>query len=287
MPTTRYAPSPTGFLHLGHVVHLLYVWGVARSLDARVLLRMEDHDASRCRPEYETSILEDLSWLGFKADNELTPSFRQSDSEVEYERALALLRRKAHVYACDCTRAEIAQRSPVNADGERPYDGRCRRRRLPLDAGALRVEMPETAETFLDGFLGPQLQQPASQSGDLLIRDRSGQWTYQFAVVVDDLRHGVDVVVRGEDLLASTGRQLALARLLGATAAPRYFHHPLIVDDAGVKLSKRTAAGPIRDKRLAGAAPEQVIGEAAHRVGLADVNGPLPLEAALELVGRL
>ncbi len=283
MPTTRYAPSPTGRLHLGHVAHLLYVWGVAQARGAHVLLRMEDHDSSRSRPEFERSILEDLDWLGFAPANELTAEFRQSDSHAAYDAALERLRARARVYACDCTRAAIAARIEPNADGERPYDGHCRERALPLTNAALRVVSPQGVETFQDEFLGPQRQTPASQSGDLLIRDRAGQWTYQFAVVVDDLRHGVDLIVRGEDLLASTGRQLALARQLGSEQQPLYFHHPLILDDEGVKLSKRTAAGPIRERRIAGAEPADIIGEAARRVGLTDRSGPLALDEALSM----
>lgn len=287
LPTTRYAPSPTGLLHLGHVAHMLYVWGLARRLGATVLLRLEDHDRSRCRPEFEEGVVEDLDWLGFVPGNSLArPSpYRQSDCGERYEAALSRLTEAGLVYRCDCSRRSIAEHSPLGSGGERRYSGYCRDRGVPANRPhGLRVRMHPGVEIFEDGFMGPQTQDPAEQAGDLLIRDRAGNWTYQFAVVVDDLAHGVDVVIRGEDLLESTGRQLRLARLLGATRPPRHFHHPLILDEAGVKLSKKTAAGALADERRRGRTPEEILGEAAFRVGLAETAEPLGLDAALELV---
>ena len=188
-------------------------------------------------------------------------------------------------YRCDCSRKSIAARSPLGADGERRYSGYCRDRDVPEDRPhGLRIRLQPGAEAFHDGFLGPQSQDPSQQCGDLLIRDRAGDWTYQLAVVVDDMRHGVNLIVRGQDLLPSTGRQLRLARLLGRTEAPRFFHHPLIVDAAGVKLSKKTAAGALADERRRGRDPGDVLGEAAFRVGLAPSPAPLGLDAALDLV---
>src|SRR5688572_25417781 len=125
-PTTRFAPSPTGYLHLGHVVNAVYVWGIARAAGGRVVLRIEDHDRIRSRPEFEASILEDLDWLGFDADEGRDPILRQSDGPAAYEKALEALRASHHVYACDCSRKEIG--------GER-YPGRCRGRRSPRHRG--------------------------------------------------------------------------------------------------------------------------------------------------------
>lgn len=287
LPTTRYAPSPTGPLHLGHVAHMLYVWGLARRTGADVLLRLEDHDRSRCREEFEAGVVEDLAWLGFAYGNSLDrPSpFRQSDCAERYEAAFERLVKAGLVYRCDCSRKRIAEHSPLGSGGERRYSGYCRDRDVPANRPhGLRVRMEPGVEAFEDGFLGPQTQDPAEQAGDLLIRDRAGNWTYQFAVVVDDLAHGVDVVIRGEDLLESTGRQMRLARLLGATRPPRYFHHPLILDEAGVKLSKKTAAGALADERRGGRTAEEILGEAAFRVGLAETGQPLKLVDALELV---
>lgn len=287
MLTTRYAPSPTGPLHLGHVAHLLFVWGLAPSLDARVLLRIEDHDRTRCRPEFEAGIVEDLEWFGLRWDNRIDrPSpYRQSDCGPRYEVALAWLEAAGLVYRCDCSRKRIAEHSELGAGGERRYSGHCRDRKVPADRPhGLRVRLEPGVEAFEDGFLGRQRQDPAAQAGDLLIRDRAGNWTYQFCVVVDDLAHEIGLIIRGEDLLESTGRQIRLARLLGGKRIPRYFHHPLIVDSAGVKLSKKTAAGALAEDRNRGRSPEDLLGEAAFRVGLADSPEPMDLNSALERV---
>ena len=257
---TRYAPSPTGHLHLGHVVNAIYVWGLARAAGGRVLLRMEDHDRIRCRPEFESSILEDLAWLGFEPDEGLHPLVRQSDRGDEYRDALDRLRSAYHVYACECSRKHIA--------GER-YDGFCRDRRLTDASGrGLRVRIDEGVEAFDDLLLGAMTQEPARQCGDLLLRDRDGNWTYQFAVTVDDMMQGITDVIRGEDLVSSTGRQLWLRRMLGGEGRPRFAHHPLIRKPGGKKLSKSAADTGIRALRQSGLTSEEVIGRAAAAVGL-------------------
>ena len=258
---TRFNPSPTGYLHLGHVVNAVYVWGVAAAHGATVRLRIEDHDRIRSRPEYEAAIVEDMAWLGFTHGGP-DPALwtRQSDHSARYDAALARLRDVAHVYACDCSRKQLG--------GER-YAGRCRERGLAEAPGrGLRVVIDPGEETFDDLRLGPQRQTPASQCGDLLLRDRDGQWTYQFAVTVDDIEEEVDLVVRGEDLLASTGRQLRLGRLLGRNDPPLYFHHPLIVKPSGEKLSKSSGDTGVRELRAAGLTAAEVIGRAAAAAGL-------------------
>lgn len=247
-PLTRFAPSPTGYLHLGHVVNALYVWNVARALDGHVLLRIEDHDRLRSRAEYERALLEDLSWLGFVPD---AGPVRQRDEPHAYEEALARLAASHRVYACDCSRREIA--------AER-YGGRCRSRGLEWTKGrGLRVEIEPGVERFEDARLGPQEQTPTSQCGDLLLRDRDGFWTYQFAVTVDDMGQDIDLVIRGEDLLSSTGRQIRLARMLGRTQPPVYLHHELLMNPSGRKLSKSTRDSGVRELRAAGATPAEVL----------------------------
>jgi glutamyl/glutaminyl-tRNA synthetase len=264
---TRYAPSPTGHLHLGHVVNAIYVWGLARAADGRVLLRMEDHDRIRCRPEYEASILDDLAWLGFVPDAGLHPLLRQSGRDEVYRNALEGLRRSHHVYACVCSRKHIA--------GER-YDGFCRDRALEDGPGrTLRIRFDERVERFEDRFLGVVEQVPASQCGDLLLRDRDGHWTYQFTVTVDDLVQGITDVIRGADLAASTGRQLQLRRMLGAPDRPRFAHHPLVLKRNGEKLSKSAGDTGVRELRRAGLTPADVIGRAAAAVGLIDEPRPV------------
>jgi glutamyl-tRNA synthetase/glutamyl-Q tRNA(Asp) synthetase len=259
-PRTRFAPSPTGYLHLGHVVNAIYVWGVARALGGRVLLRVEDHDRIRCRPEYETALLQDLAWLGFEPDDGLDPVLRQSDGPLTYEEALDSLRTSTEVYVCECSRKEIG--------GER-YDGRCRRRALQDGPGrGIRLRLGDETEIFQDVLLGPQTQVPAEQCGDLLVRDRDGHWTYQFAVTVDDMRQDVTLVIRGGDLVSSTGRQILLARMLGRRNPPVFLHHPLIHDESGEKLSKSAGDTGVRDLRSAGVSAPDVIGMAASRIGL-------------------
>jgi glutamyl/glutaminyl-tRNA synthetase len=267
-PLTRFAPSPTGYLHLGHIVNAIYVWGLARALGGRVALRIEDHDRLRSRPEYEAALLEDLTWLGFSAD---AGPIRQSDDPDAYEGALARLGRSHHVYACDCSRKEIAAAALVAPGIEVPYSGRCRARGLAEHSGCgLRVELTAGAETFDDGVLGRRVQEPAAQCGDLLVRDRDGHWTYQFAVTVDDIRQHIDLVIRGQDLLSSTGRQIRLARMLGRATPPVFVHHPLILKPSGEKLSKSSADTGIRELRAAGLTPGDVIGRAAAACGLID-----------------
>lgn len=274
---TRFAPSPTGYLHLGHVVNAIYVWGVARALGGRVLLRIEDHDRIRCRPEYDEALLEDLDWLGFVPD--VAPggrkSLRQSDDSEPYERALDDLRRTATVYACDCSRQDI---------GGEHYFGRCRTRGLDErpDRG-LRVAIPPGIEPFDDLLLGSQEQTPASQCGDLLLRDRDGNWTYQFAVAVDDYGQAVNLVIRGADLLSSTGRQIRLARMLGRVEMPLFLHHPLIEKKPGEKLSKSDRDTGVRDLRRLGLAPAEVIGRAAAAVGLVETMRPIEAASVAEL----
>ena len=137
--------------------------------------------------------------------------------------------------------------------------------------------MDEGSETFIDARLGALTQTPALQCGDLLVRDRTGNWTYQYAVVVDDARHGVDLVIRGEDLLSSTGRQIRLARMLGRERPPEFLHHPLIRKPGGAKLSKSSRDTGVRELRAGGVAPETVLGEAAWRTGLLERPEPLAL----------
>jgi glutamyl-tRNA synthetase/glutamyl-Q tRNA(Asp) synthetase len=283
---TRFAPSPTGYLHLGHVANALWTWGIAAVRNCGVLLRIEDHDRTRCRPEYEARIYDDLAWLGLApepaslASLQAGPSpFRQSDSTAAYESALAVLARQGLVYGCACSRSTIAkQLGDGLAEGkELRYPGPCRERGLAPGPGiGTRVRLPDTPVVFEDLAIGMALQNPARQCGDLLVRDKLGNWTYQYAVTVDDLRHGVTLVVRGADLLSSTGRQIALARLLGRSRPPHFLHHPLIVGGSGAKLSKKDRAAGLDEMRAAGLTAADVLGEAAFRTGLLERSRPLP-----------
>lgn len=258
---TRFAPAPTGHLHIGHVVNALHVWGFARAHGGRVLLRIEDHDGQRSRPEYEASILEDLAWLGFAADE---PPVRQSGRAEIYERALDHLDAAGLVYGCECTRRDIAA-----AGGPGPelrYPGTCARKGLAVEPGrAIRVRLERSTERFDDLLQGEQAQVPSEQCGDLLAKDRNGYWTYQFAATVDDMDQGVTHVIRGTDLLASTGRQIQLARLLGRTEPPIFAHHALVMKSLDQKVSKSDGDTGIRDRRAAGWSAQAVL---AHARGL-------------------
>ena len=253
---TRFAPAPTGYLHLGHVVNALYVWGAAHDRDGQVLLRLEDHDRQRSRPEYAAAILEDLAWLGFVPDGALV---RQSERDAIYRKALQPLIDRELIYACTCSRNDI--------NGEL-YPNTCRDKDLPLTEGvSWRVRIDPGIERFFDEFLGPQEQDPSRQCGDLLVRDRRGNWTYQFAATVDDHLQRITDVIRGVDLLASTGRQIRLARLLGRATPPRFWHHPLVMKSPSQKLSKSDGDSGIRDLRAAGWRAEQVLAKARDLSG--------------------
>lgn len=268
---TRFAPAPTGFLHLGHVANAVYVWGVARARGARVLLRIEDHDRQRCRPEYDAALIEDLAWLGFEADE---GPIRQSDSAEPYEAALAALWAAGVVYACACSRTDFTEAEFSGLGCPR----RCRERRLEEATGrALRVALGAGREAWMDLSVGP-VSGEVTERGDLAIRDRHGNWTYPFAVVVDDMRQGVDLVIRGRDLLDATAPQIRLARALGRERPPAFLHHPLIRRPDGGKLSKADRDTAVRDLRAAGSAPEALIGGVAAQLGL--VDRPRPVHAS-------
>ncbi len=273
-PTTRFAPAPTGYLHLGHLVNAVFVWGIAMRLEGRVILRIEDHDRGRSRDRYREALLEDLDWLGLEPtyhghESPERPWVMQSRRGGIYQERLAALARSSHVYGCSCTRREIQELAPARANEESRYPGTCRKRGIPLQQGAgVRVELAPGEERFHDALLGPQLQDPEAQCGDLLLRDRLGNWTYQYCVALDDMLQGVDLVVRGEDLLSSTGRQIRLGRMLGRKAPATFLHHPLVMRPDGSKLSKANHDNGLRELRRAGWTPGRLLGEAAHRSGL-------------------
>jgi glutamyl/glutaminyl-tRNA synthetase len=282
-PTTRFAPAPTGRLHLGHLANAIYVWGLARRSGGRVLLRNEDHDRQRCRPEFEAALLDDLDRLGLAPDEPPITSFRsgpspfrQSDNGPAYEEAVRQLGVVTQVYACDCSRSTFAAWREANG---RTWSGAgcpgdCRARGLAVGPGVgLRASLGEGHETWDDVLLAGQAG-PVTGEGDLLLRDRTGNWTYALCVVVDDLRHGVDLVVRGEDLLEATPAQIRLGRLLGRETPPRFAHHPLVRRADGTKLSKADGAQSLGELLDAGSTVADLFRLAAAAVGW---TGPLPV----------
>ncbi len=192
------------------------------------------------------------------------------------------------VYACDCSRRAIAQEVPdlfgigVALSRAMPVPGTVDPEANP----ARRVRLADGVERFTDLRLGAQEQAPARQCGDLLVRDRAGQWTYQFAVVVDDMEQGIDVVIRGEDLLASTGRQVRLGRMLGRASSPQFFHHALLLRPDGSKLSKSAGDTGLRELRAAGMSAARVLGEAAYQGGLLPDRRALSVDELAEVVLR-
>lgn len=291
--TTRFAPAPTGRLHLGHLANAIHVWGFARRFRARVLLRIEDHDRQRCRPEYEAALLDDLDRFAIVADEPSTNAFRagpspyrQSDGASVYAAAVDRLSNVTEVYACECLRSTFAAWREANG---RSWSGtgcprRCQARGLmPRPDLGLRVGLGAGDEAWDDLLAGPQAGAVAGE-GDLLIRDRNGNWSYAFCVVVDDMRHGVDLVVRGEDLLEATPAQIRLGQLLGREVPPTFAHHPLIRRPDGTKLSKADGATSLGELLDAGASPEALLGRAAAAVGLINASRDLAFEEAIALL---
>ena len=252
---------------------------MARATGGQVILRIEDHDRQRCRPEYETALLDDLEALGFEPDEppigSLRPGvpspYRQRDNEPAYATALALLDERGLVYACDCSRSTF---TTWFARHGRPWSGSgcpggCATRRLAREESGVtwRAALGGGSEGWTDLVLGLRPGEP-SAGGDPPVRDRRGNWTYAFCVVVDDLRQGIDLVIRGEDLLDATPAQIRLSRLLGRAEPPRFLHHPLIRRPDGRKLSKADGATAIRELRQAGEAPAVLRSRAAEAIGL-------------------
>lgn len=282
-PFTRFAPSPTGYLHRGHVLSTLFVTAAAQKLGYKIRLRIEDHDKSRARTEYIDAIRRDLEWLGFSWEAESI----QSENEFRYEEFLEILKSRDLVYACDCSRKFIAETNPANSNGEAIYRGHCRNRGLPFSNGsAIRFKTPNCPILWKDMLLGDFRETPSEQCGDFALKDRLGQWTYQFAVVADDFGEGVGLVVRGMDLLASTARQIALGKALGRKDPPIFLHHPLLISPTGKKLSKREHDESIRGERENGISPEKLLGEVCQVAGLRPDASPLSFSEATDFAKK-
>lgn len=274
---TRLAPSPTGLLHLGHVLHLIYVQGISRKLGASISLRIEDHDRIRCLPQYEHSLLEDLEWLGFDVPTKL---WRQSDRQEVYHRELEKLMNRNLVYVCRCSRKDVQSSTGQNG-GELVYPGTCRTKNYPFGEPntCVRLKIDQIPQKgggksaspihFRDLLLGDLELNPAEQVGDVVIKDRFGQWTYQFAVVIDDLEQHINLIIRGQDLLSSTGRQLTMRSLIDSESiVPVFAHHRLLLDEDGQKLAKRRSSEAVSYLRRMGLSADDVRGLAAYMAGL-------------------
>lgn len=283
----RFAPSPTGFLHEGHLLSALYVWAAARKWGLKIHLRIEDHDQSRARQAYIDGIYEDLAWFGFHYDSESIQSRRDSI----YKTALEKLESQQLVYPCYCSRKQLEAENPKSETGEIVYQGKCRfldKRGKTRDKSDephnLRFVVPNKVIHWHDLRPGDFDENPKKQCGDFPIRDRDNQWTYQFAVCVDDIEEGITHIVRGEDIRSSTARQIALMQALDRKDMPIYLHHALIVDQNGKKLSKRELAYSLRQDREAGKTAESLLGEVCFKAKMQAENNPLSLESAISLI---
>lgn len=265
----RFAPSPTGRMHLGNVFSALLSWLSARAQGGTWLLRIEDIDPQRSRHEYADMLMDDLQWLGLEWDGE--PCWQSQRGDI-YARYLQQLTDAGLIYPCYCTRADIlATQAPHESDGRVVYKGTCRN--LPPGSrkgpAALRMKVPEEGRgivTFTDGHYGTHTVDLTTQCGDFIVRRKDGAWAYQLAVVVDDALMGINEVVRGRDLLLSSPQQIYLAQQLGFTP-PRFTHLPLLCNTAGQRLSKRDKSldmGSLRQRFT----PNQIIGLLAHAAGL-------------------
>ncbi len=296
----RFAPSPTGFLHLGNAWAFLCAWLGARAAGGELVLRLEDIDPQRSKPEFEQAMREDLLWLGLDWDygpgsargDTLPPGlapFRQSANSACYAAGLADLQDKGLVYPCFCTRKELrslagAPQAGDGADAEGAYPGTCavlsaREAKARVKAGdhyALRLRFAAMRDKYLhfnDLCLGRQTLAPQAAGGDFALRRSDGVYAYQLAVVLDDIRMGVTQVVRGRDILTSTPRQLFLYDCFGAVP-PSHAHVPLMLDHEGERLAKRHASLSLRGLRASGVPPEAVVGYLAWWGGLRDAFAP-------------
>ena len=275
----RLAPSPTGYMHLGNAWAFLLAWLAARSAAGQVVLRIEDIDPQRSRPEYAAALIEDLTWLGLDWDfgpdkpepaaNAPLGPFEQSQRGGHYAAAIAEFERAGLTYPCFCTRKELRSMAgaPHVDDAGAPYPGTCRNlspteQKTQLAAGrrpCLRLRCPEGPINFTDTVLGPQSHTLADCGGDFALRRSDGVVAYQLAVAVDDALMGINQVVRGRDILISTPRQIALLKLLGY-GAPAYAHVPLLLDAEGQRLAKRHQSLTLRSLRQMGADPRRITG---------------------------
>lgn len=295
MERGRFAPSPSGRMHLGNLLAALLAWLDVRHVGGIMVLRMEDLDPDRCKEAYAAQVARDLEWLGLDWDEGYGAGgphgpYRQSERSDIYREYLAKLEGEGLIYPCWCTRAQRLAASAPHL-GENRGDGACpcryltqaeREERFASNqrAPALRAAVPDEKIAFLDGNCGEYTENLAHDCGDFLVRRSDGVCAYQLAVTVDDGLMGVTRVVRGRDLLSSTPRQIWLHRSLGFEP-PQYFHTPLLLAEDGRRLSKRERdldMGTLRERY----APEEIIGRLAALAGLQKEPRPV---AAKELIG--
>ncbi|MBQ7848925.1 MAG: tRNA glutamyl-Q(34) synthetase GluQRS [Clostridia bacterium] len=285
-PVGRFAPTPSGRLHLGNILCAMLAYLSVRSRGGRFLLRIEDVDVPRCPRRLAQQAIDDLTWLGFTWDD--TPLYQSDRSEI-YQEALDRLTADGHIYPCFCTRAQLMSLAAPNlGDTQVVYSRACAAltpeeaaERAKTRAPAMRLRVPDEDVTFTDGLFGWQQENLERDCGDFILRRSDGLYGYQLAVVVDDALTGVTEVVRGRDILSATPRQLYLQRLLGYPQ-PEYIHIPLLVDAEGRRLAKRD-----RDLDLSALSqrftPEDILGMLAFSAGLLPEVQPVTLEQLIPL----
>ncbi|MDE5773200.1 MAG: tRNA glutamyl-Q(34) synthetase GluQRS [Muribaculaceae bacterium] len=293
-PAGRFAPSPTGRMHLGNIYTALLSWLSVKSRGGRWILRIEDLDPQRSRRAYAEQIEDDLRWLGLSWDEgglgDLGPHgpYSQSRRGDIYHRDLCRLAERSLLYPCTCTRADIlSAQAPHQSDGRIVYQGRCRPAVMhPLSPDempghTLRLKVEDRDIMFTDKICGEQCVNLRDHCGDFVVQRADGVCAYQLAVVIDDALMGVTEVMRGDDLLLSTAQQLYLYELLGYIP-PVYAHLPLIRNEAGQRLSKRDKSLSMETLRSE-FSPEELLGRIAHLAGLRDNDCPITLDGMLEL----
>ena len=288
----RFAPSPSGRIHLGNMFCSLLAWLSVRSKGGQMVLRIEDLDTARCPRRYVDQMEDDLRWLGL--DWDIGPGaggpdepYYQSERTAIYQAAREKLEGMGLVYPCFCTRGELhAASAPHRSDGQVLYAGTCRNltaeeaaERAAKRSPALRLRVPDEVWEFTDGHMGVYAENLEKDCGDFLLRRSDGMFAYQLAVVVDDAAMGVTEVVRGADLLDSTPRQLYLYRLLGLQA-PEFIHLPLLLTADGRRLSKRNADAGLDDLRPRYSA-EEIIGKLAFLAGCNPTAQPCSAESLI------
>ena len=281
----RYAPSPSGRMHLGNLCCCLLAWLSAKSKGGKVVLRVEDLDAMRCPRSFADLLEQDLAWLGLSADEGGSRGgphapYYQSERSALYQQYYDKLEALGLTYPCFCTRSQLhAASAPHRSDGQVVYPGTCRSltpeeiaAKSAIRPPAWRVQVPDRVVSFTDGHLGRYAENLAADCGDFIVRRADGGFAYQLAVVVDDALMGVTEVVRGADLLSSTPRQLWLYEVLGLKA-PEFYHLPLLLAPDGRRLSKRDgdqSLEHLRDRYT----PEEVVGRLAYACSLTDTPAP-------------
>lgn len=290
-PCGRLAPSPTGYLHIGNARSFLLAWLQMRKIGGQIILRIEDLDTQRAAPNAAEQIVRDLRWLGLDWDNELTAQYFQSNRFAIYQDALALLQERGLVYPCFCSRKELRSiaSAPHGSDGL-IYPGTCcllsqqqQRERSREKSPAFRFKvMQGTIVEQYDEVAGLQSEDVSNSTGDFIVARADGVVSYQLAVVVDDINMGITHVLRGDDLLSSTPRQILLHQTFGAVP-PTFAHVPLLLGSDGVRLAKRHGSVSLQELREKGMTAERLVGWLAWSCGV--INRPEPITAT-ELIAE-